>query len=249
MRNWFLEISSYFRFSQIPAKAQRSIALILLVDLVLLGVFLRWAYVEHYHITTSVLYGDLRYSMVDGSFIELFGYFKEVLIIALAALASFYRPNLIYLGYTALFLVALLDDSLTLHETLGHRIGPVLGLSQQISEILVFGFMSLVPLVIILRGYSLSHGRDRRNAEAMLLGFGLLMFCAVVMDFVHSAVMKTFGQGDTALSLLEDGGELLSLTAILLVMTRVVQSMGEFARASQRITGCILKTHSVIGSR
>jgi hypothetical protein len=135
----------------------------------------------------------------------------------------------------ALFVVALLDDSLSLHENLGHQIGPVLGLSQQISEILVFGVMSLVPLIVMLRGYRLSHGRDRRNAEAMLLGFGFLMFCAVVMDFVHSAVVKTYGRGDTALSLLEDGGELLSLTVTLLIMIRVVQFTRELARADLRV--------------
>jgi hypothetical protein len=235
MRNWLAELLSYLRYSQAPKQAQRLIVLILLVDLILLGAFLRWAYVEHYHLTTSVLYGDLRYSMVDGSFIELFGYLKEVLIIALAALASFYRPNLIYLGYMALFVVALLDDSLSLHENLGYQIGPVLGLSQQISEILVFGVMSFVPLIVMLRGFRLSHGRDRRNAEAMLLGFGLLMFCAVVMDFVHSAVVKTYGRGDTALSLLEDGGELLSLTVTLLIMIRVVQFTRELARADLRV--------------
>jgi len=69
----------------------------------------------------------------------------------------------------------------------------------------VFGFMSLVPLVVLLRRYRISQGRDRRDVEAMLAGFGLLMFCAVAMDFVHSAVVKAIGRGDTALSLLEDG--------------------------------------------
>jgi hypothetical protein len=234
MRSRLKELASYLRCSQAPAPMQWLVGACLLIDLILLGAFLRWAYVEHYQITASVLHGDLRYSMVDGSFIELFGYCKEVLIIVLAALAFFYRPNLVYIGYMALFVVALLDDSLSLHETIGHHISPVLGLSQQISEILVFGVMSLVPLAVMLYGYWYSSGLDRRNAEAMLIGFGLLMFCAVAMDFIHSMVMKAFGRGDTVFSLLEDGGELLSLTVILLIMVRVTQFVRDRAEPGRR---------------
>ena len=63
------------------------LGVILAIDLVILGMFLRWAYVEHANVTESMLYGQLLYSSVDGSLMEIWGYLKELTIIGLALYA------------------------------------------------------------------------------------------------------------------------------------------------------------------
>jgi hypothetical protein len=227
MRKWISELLSYVDL-WLPGRSRHRaiVALFLLIDAILLAAFLRWAYVEHYHITSSVMFGDLRYSMVDGSLVELFGYFKETVIVLLLGAAFFYRRKLVYAGFALLFLMTLLDDSLSLHERLGHwvsRLPPLLGVPQDISEIMVFALLGLVPLILVAIGYLHCYGRDRRNAEALGLGFGALLFCAEVMDFIHGKVVEAYGKGDTVFSLLEDGGELLSMTLITAIALRVLQ--------------------------
>ena len=95
------------------------LGVILAIDLVVLGMFLRWAYVEHANVTESILYGQLLYSSVDGSLMEIWGYLKELTIIGLALYAFLHAKELFYAAYALLFLVVLADDSLRLHEHFG----------------------------------------------------------------------------------------------------------------------------------
>jgi hypothetical protein len=99
---------------------------------------------------------------------------------------------------------------------------PVL-LAQDFGELIAFPLLYLVPIAIISVGYLQSQGQDRRNTEAIGLGCAALAFCGIILDFVHAEVYKTYGKGDAVLSLLEDGGELLSMTLILVIMMRVFQ--------------------------
>ena len=76
--------------------------------------------------------------------------------------------------------------------------------------------VSGVPLTLALYGFhKLSSGR-KLPALMLLAGFGVMSFFAVVVDNLHSLLIGA-EHFQTASSFIEDGGELLSLTLIILV--------------------------------
>ena len=190
-------------------------SIILAVDFLLLIAFLRWAYVEHLHITDSFFYGKLRLSSVDGSLMERWGYVKEAGIVGLAAYAFARTKEFFYAAYAVLFLGVLSDDALRIHEYIGKWLSDpaLLGKWGNLpSALLVSG----VPLALSLYGfYKLSN--DRKFPALMLLaGFCVMAFFAVVVDNLHSLLIGV-EHFKTASSFIEDGGELLSLTLIITV--------------------------------
>jgi len=188
---------------------------ILAVDLLLLIAFLRWAYVEHLHITHSFFYGKLRFSSVDGSLMERWGYVKEAGIVGLAAYAYARTKEFFYAAYAVLFLGVLSDDALRIHEYIGQWLSDpaLLGRWGNLPSALM---VSGVPLALSLYGfYKLPH--DRKFPALMLLaGFCVMAFFAVVVDNLHSLLIGA-EHFQTASSFIEDGGELLSLTLITTV--------------------------------
>lgn len=92
--------------------------MVLAIDALLLILFLGWAYVEHHHMTDSILYGRLCFSSVDGSLVESWGYIKEASIICLAVYAFKQTKDFFYAAYAVLFISVLADDSFRLHEAI-----------------------------------------------------------------------------------------------------------------------------------
>lgn len=189
--------------------------LILAVDVLLLILFLRWAYVEHLNITNSFFYGKLRFSSVDGSLMERWGYVKEACIVGLAAYAFLKSKEFFYAAYAVLFLGVLADDSLQIHEYIGTRLSDpaLLGKWGSLpSAVLVSG----VPLALALYGFHKLSSSRKLPALMLLAGFGLMAFFAVFVDGLHSVLIGV-EHFKTASAFIEDGGELLSLTLIITV--------------------------------
>ena len=191
------------------------LGVILAIDLVVLGMFLRWAYVEHANVTESMLYGQLLYSSVDGSLMEIWGYLKELTIIGLALYAFLHAKELFYAAYALLFLVVLADDSLRLHEHFGAVLSQYAVIGPH-GEILAQAILSGIPLALTLLGM-VRLARDRIAPALMLLfGFCVTAFFAVVIDKLHEMLIGA-AHFQTISTLVEDGGELISLTLILAI--------------------------------
>jgi len=211
------------RFSTTAKTTSIWIGMVLAIDALLLILFLRWAYVEHSHMTDSIFYGHLRFSSVDGSLMESWGYIKEASIICLAIYAFKKTKEFFYAAYAVLFVSVLADDSLSLHETISGWLSSP-SLLGKYGNIPAAFLVSGVPLALAAFGF-IRLPSGRKMPGLMLLGsFGLMAFFAVVVDNLHELLIGS-QHFQTASSFVEDGGELVSLTVILAVWRAYMRSI------------------------
>jgi hypothetical protein len=159
----------------------------------------------------------------DWSYAEVLGYMKMATIVVTLALIRMKRRRPIYLALMLIFTVALLDDSLQLHERLGHRIADALALgsfagrmSLQLGELVIWTVMGAVLVAGAIAGFVRSPPEDRGNGVLLMAAFGVLIFFAVVADVIHALVRHELGfrGADFLLTILEDGGEQLTLSLL-----------------------------------
>ncbi|TBN42632.1 hypothetical protein EYE42_04205 [Paracoccus subflavus] len=147
---------------------------------------------------------------------ETTNYVKWLFLIGIALALNSRRKQPVFLGIALLGLLALLDDSLQLHEYFGDVIAPSLfpELPLGIGEIM---FMAMEGIIIVLAfayGWKHSSPSARSQMVPLLLLFGGMIFCGVVIDFLH-----TYTPGATRLedlmAILEDGGEMIFLSLMV----------------------------------
>jgi hypothetical protein len=151
----------------------------------------------------------------DRAIPELYGYaMQAVIVVVLVVLAARAHRN-VFLAWGAVYLVVLLDDALRLHEEGSHwlartfptGIGSVL--REDLGELVVWAGLGLVPLVAVAVTHLRAAPEDRAVSRTIAVLFGLLLFCAIVLDVVHATL--GYGLLGWVLAAAEDGGELLTL--------------------------------------
>jgi hypothetical protein len=155
----------------------------------------------------------------NGSYAEIFGYLKLATIVGLLLWMWGRRKQPIYLALTAMFAFALLDDAFQIHERGGLDIETALALrpfaglrAQDFGEILVWTMVGVPMLVVALAAFVRSARTDRIFGLLFVGAFGVLAVFAVGTDMVHSAVSGRFQGADLLLTVIEDGGEQITLT-------------------------------------
>lgn len=168
---------------------------------------------------------DTRFVLeYDGSYPEFFQYLKFFWLSCIFAHLSV-KADRRYLLWTALFGYLLLDDSLSIHETAGERLGLYLswapsglGGPAAVGELILFASIGLftVAAVAILAP---RHPPAFRQLSADLVV--LLAFVAVFgvgIDAIHSVAEGMFGSGKhiaVIFGAIEDGGEMLAVSLIV----------------------------------
>ncbi len=156
----------------------------------------------------------------DRSVSEWWGYIKLVACIALL-IALGRRDRQPIIGALILaFAFLLLDDSLSLHETLGRRLAAsdALPVDQSAGEIVMFVIEGLILLPMMLLGLIYS---DREAAGlGILIGLvlALLVVFGVLVDAIHSLVEDAGARGAGYLTIVEDWGELLTVTLAVSIL-------------------------------
>jgi hypothetical protein len=157
----------------------------------------------------------------DGGYPEIWGYaIQAALVLSLLALAVIARRP-IWVGWAALFLAALADDEMRLHENKGAWLAEqlafpegVLGLrANDLGEMLVWGLLAAVPLAVVAFFFRRSDRRTRSANIGMTLLVAAFVFFGVVVDQVH--VLFLGGPLENAVGAIEDGGELIVLSLCL----------------------------------
>lgn len=150
----------------------------------------------------------------DWSYAELLGYGKlTIIVIALIRCGKGRAP--IYPALATLFAVALLDDALRLHERLGADLASILALQHTfVGELLVWVSLGAFPVALSAAAFAKSPQEDRSNGILLLGAFAVLVFFAVAIDLAHVVILRTFRLRivDSVLTILEEGGEQLSLS-------------------------------------
>jgi hypothetical protein len=175
----------------------------------------------------------------DRSYLEIFGYLKMMVIIGLL-IAMLRRDRPVYLALAIIFVFALLDDSLEIHETLGARIADGLALRPfaglrlvDFGELLFWASAGVVLLSLAAIGVVRTAGRDRANGLLLLGALAVLMVFAVGVDMAHVVVDNLFRGADLLFTVIEEGGQqiTLSLTCGLAILIR------REVRSRERVVG------------
>lgn len=156
----------------------------------------------------------------DWSAGEILNYIKW-LILAFVFFTAYLRDKammMMSLGLVVLILLA--DDSLQLHETLGPNVVHAIGLQNVMGEkaytfgsLAIWGALGVLVLALTWMGWRTASSSLRKQLYPVFAYFCAIIFCAVGIDAIHELfdfpkVIKGL------LGILEDGGEMLFLTAM-----------------------------------
>jgi hypothetical protein len=173
------------------------------------------------HVTTPHLRGP-HYSLeTDGGLAEFYQYMKQFWIALCLATAYIQRRQLPLLCWAGLFGFLLLDDAVQIHERVGHLLGQRLGLPalfglrpDDLGELMVAGAVGGTLLLTLAVTLWRERGPALRISRDLLILTGILASCGVVLDVVHVVAYFRAPSVATALAMLEDGGEMLVVSAL-----------------------------------
>ena len=174
--------------------------------------------VLHFLPLFGVLENPLFSLETDRGYPEIYQYIK-IFSIAILLLSVFGRTKVVgYFVWSMLFLYLLLDDALSIHESLGGYVAthmvfaPAIGLrAQDFGELVVSAIAAvffLTPLALLY-----TRGSDALKEESIHL-FSLLValaFFGILVDMLHVA-MKVGWKVRFLLGVVEDGGEMIVMS-------------------------------------
>jgi hypothetical protein len=152
---------------------------------------------------------------------ESFNYFKWFVCVVCLAVAWYRSRVTLFACLAVLFAMVFADDMFLGHETFGQMlhdavgIPPTLGIDgKQIGEMVIFGCMGVIALLLIALGYRLSTDAFWPFVHRYLIVIFLLGITGVLFDGVHHMASNLpDSRGTTileiALTLIEDGGEMI----------------------------------------
>jgi len=155
----------------------------------------------------------------DRGFAEVFQYLKFIWIIALLGTLYIKTGRLQYLPWALMFIYLLLDDSMSIHESLGGVLAswlsltPMLGLrAQDYGELIVTAVAALLIFPALILVYWKGAHSFRQFSQDLGLLLLLLVFFGVGVDMLH-VLGNELGHGiGFLLGTIEDGGEMLAVS-------------------------------------
>jgi hypothetical protein len=210
----------------------------------LLATDLAFIAVHVVHTSTPYLASPLNSLERDRGYAEYFQYTKLYWIVLLSALLWLKHRAGLFAGWLVVFASLLVDDMFSVHESGGARaaaalgLAPVLGLrAQDVGELLV----TAVAGIAILARLGLGHLRADPAARALsgrLLGMLAALACVGVgADMLHQAFAD--GAVGQTLVVLEDGGELLVVSAIVSIMVGAALAPPRAAVSASILAGAL----------
>lgn len=169
----------------------------------------------------------------DRGYAEKFQYLKLLIVVLGLGWLAVQRRSRIFFAWSMIFLYILLDDALTIHERGGGvldrtlQLPEVVGLrGQDLGELIIFATMGIISLVSLVVAYKTDYSTQNRRASVYLLGL-LLIFSVLagIVDILHIAVNSVAASLwlDVGFTVLEDGGELVIVSLIVIFVCRLLK--------------------------
>lgn len=156
----------------------------------------------------------------DQGVAEAFQVAKAYWIALLLAWMAWRRFSFAYLSWSAVFAYIAADDLLMVHEKMGQRIAEALGYPAKFGlrhvdfgEITVFALAGAVLLPLLVVAYIWGGAYFRRFTRRLFALLMVFAFFAGVVDMIH--IMITHPTANELVGIIEDGGELLVMTAMV----------------------------------
>lgn len=200
-----------------------------LAQVIILGlVLIDLIFVELYLLKYTLLYFDLNPGVLrqpyfdldsDRGYAELFNYLQVAICVALLLDVFTMSRQYIYAAWTLVFSFVLADDALLIHEKAGQYLVSAFALPTlpglrpvDTGELLTWCIAAAFLLGVLAWAF--------RNSTPEAIGFGgvfalifaCLIFFGVGVDMAHVVLGRTSYLADRLLVIVEDGGEMLTLT-------------------------------------
>lgn len=154
---------------------------------------------------------------LDGSYSELYQQAKIALIAVLLTRVAFKTEARVYLGLAAVFACVAIDDALGLHEQTGLWLSGLTGAvgagAGTLAELFLLGIVGTALLALLAAAAIASSPEHRRYAFLFAVPLAAFVFFGGVMDLVHAIGSEWFPGANLILTIIEDGGEMLAMTA------------------------------------
>jgi hypothetical protein len=167
---------------------------------------------------------------VDGGLPERFSYAKTLLLVILIGYLLLARRQWIYASLAALFTLVLADDMLGIHEAGGKFFARALDLQPMygmravdFGEVITWLLLGILIAPLLAFGLLRSARPDRANGLTLLTPFVALVFCGVVVDQLFHVMRDAFFGVDVMLGMIEDGGEMVAITAACVLAAAMVR--------------------------
>lgn len=173
----------------------------------------------HIFYSFSIIEGDSRLSIKkDLGYAEIFQYIKEFWVFVLLLLLFINRRKLVYFSWSLLYLYLLIDDSLRIHENLGKflvkyfDIQPFLKIrAKDFGELGVSLFFGSILFTFLIITHLKSDSIAKKASKLLFKLTLMLVFFGVFIDTIHIVVPHS----QWIFGLIEDGGEMISVSLIL----------------------------------
>ncbi|HEY9831595.1 MAG TPA: hypothetical protein V6D26_13525 [Stenomitos sp.] len=190
----------------------RLLYLFLATDLVFILIHLVYSY--------TGLISNSAFSLAqERGYAEIFQYIKEYWIALLLGVLAVKQRSVLYLGWSLLFFYLLLDDSLTIHETLGEMASIRLGFqsmfnlqAKDFGEVLVSVCVGLFFLFFLAIAYRFARRIPRETSKYLIIMLFVLAAFGIAVDVLHS--LLRFSSLEPLLAMLEDAGEMVVMSVI-----------------------------------
>ena len=153
--------------------------LLVITDLLLILLYISCWLPSSSYISTAIFstvpHEELLWITEDWSYAEIFQYIKELWIVAILGFGYWKRQNILFLAWALLFSYLLLDDSLSIHETIGSKLSDffqfqdVFNLrSADFGETLVSATVGIAFSIFISWAYFQSNSTDRKYGKLLV---------------------------------------------------------------------------------
>jgi hypothetical protein len=145
---------------------------------------------------------------------------KELTAVLLAVAYLFRRRDRLYVCWTGIFTYIFVDDTFQVHEQAGtlieerwHLVAPFGLRGQDLGELIVSSVAGALVCISLFTAWRRS-GAEARRLSLTLIGLLMgLAFFGVFLDMLH--IIVTADPWNYRLGIIEDGGEMLMVTALL----------------------------------
>ena len=199
-----------------PGGVRKVVGALLVVDVSLIGIHAVLRVLKAAGTSAGIDFLDIE---SDGSLPEIFNYAKLGAVVLLLIAASRLARLGPFLVIALCFAIALLDDSLSLHERFGPQLAETLGLptiagigSDHVGEFLFLAVIGGFFATTLWLGWRRVQGALRRTYLQFVILLCLLGFFAGAVDALHQVVYSFSKVGSGIVGLIEDGGEMIVIT-------------------------------------
>jgi len=221
---------NYLRNNFSFKSANRLLGALLIIDLIFIIIHIITCFL--YFIGKIENFGDYNILVLtqDESFAEIFQYLKYLSVIIMIGYLMNLEKAYAYISWVLLFVFFLLDDSLSLHESMGEvlvnkfNFKPMFGL-----RAVDFGELTFVAIVgmAILLSFVLAYFKGnlifkRRTIDLFVL-LAFMIFFGIGFDMLHEILGENLKVG-FVIGLIEDGGEMVVMTLIVWYVYQLIKS-------------------------